>query len=145
MKNILVVDDEEDVREVIFDLLRSHFAERKIQLFQSADFQTAKDMLFETYFDLIIVDLCIEGNSGDIIARFLRNTSQNMTRKTGIELAEIAKINSGGRTKTVAITGLVDMLEQKPHMPMFDHVIEKPFTKQFPITIEEILNKPKST
>ena len=59
-KNILIVDDDKRLRE----LLKDYLTEKNFKIFQSEDFNEAKEILSFFLFDLIILDRMMPSGDG---------------------------------------------------------------------------------
>ena len=59
-KNILIVDDDKRLRE----LLKDYLTEKSLQIYQSEDYNEAKDILSLVLFDLIILDRMMPSGDG---------------------------------------------------------------------------------
>ena len=59
-KNILIVDDDKRLRE----LLKDYLTEKNLQVYQSEDYNEAKEILSFVLFDLIILDRMMPSGDG---------------------------------------------------------------------------------
>ena len=59
-KNILIVDDDKRLRE----LLKDYLTEKKLQVYQSEDYNEAKEIVSLVLFDLIILDRMMPSGDG---------------------------------------------------------------------------------
>ena len=59
-KNILIVDDDKRLRE----LLKDYLTEKNLQVYQSEDYNEAKEILSLVLFDLIILDRMMPSGDG---------------------------------------------------------------------------------
>ena len=59
-KNILIIDDDKRLRE----LLKDYLTEKNLQVYQSEDYDEAKDILSIAIFDLIILDRMMPSGDG---------------------------------------------------------------------------------
>ena len=60
IKNILIVDDDKRLRE----LLKDYLTEKNLQIYQSEDYNEAKEILSLVFFDLIILDRMMPSGDG---------------------------------------------------------------------------------
>ncbi len=139
MKKILIVDDENEVREIIYALLELHIDSSEVELFEASSFETAAELIEKNHFHLIITDLCLSGATGFDLMNFVRQTAQNKMTRTGIEIAAIASKKYGGTTKLLAITGLAELIDYSDSFTMFSKIIEKPFPDNFPDLVMDLL------
>ena len=83
-KHILVVDDDQRIRELLKRFLR----ENNYVISTSSDALTAKNLLNSLRFDLIIVDVMMPGEDGITLTRWLTKTIKTpillLTAKTEI-------------------------------------------------------------
>ena len=71
-KNILIVDDDKRLRE----LLKDYLTEKNLQVYQSEDYDEAKEILSLVLFDLIILDRMMPSGDGiELIKHCLLYTS----------------------------------------------------------------------
>ena len=68
-KSVLVVDDEEIIRDFLFEVLNDDF-----EVSTASDGDEAINMLKESNFDLVITDLKMPRVSGDEVVKFARQT-----------------------------------------------------------------------
>ena len=109
---VLVVDDENDIREILCDYLR----EVGFQVFVSASAEDALKMIAESNYDLVLTDM-------------------KMGKMNGVELIDQIKID-GYKGKAILMTGedyVAD--ETKSHQP--DDILLKPFSR--PTVIDAIV------
>ena len=71
-KSILLVDDDQRLRE----LLKDYLNEKNFQVFTSADFDEAKDILEFFIFDLIILDRMMPSGDGINLIQYIKKASQ---------------------------------------------------------------------
>lgn len=104
----LIIDDEEDIRDVIALMLQSNF---DVQIFQAVDGENALEIIqTEGPFDLIFSDL-------------------NMPRKNGVEVyRELRKSNS--TTPFILVTADNKVFKTHITAPIMCDYIEKPFTEE---------------
>lgn len=83
MPKILVVDDELDIRE----FSRSFFQKRGIDVLSAADGQEALRLIEQDVFDLVLLDVRMEGMSGIDVLRELRrrNIAVNVVMVSGAD------------------------------------------------------------
>jgi len=68
-KSVLVVDDEEIIRDFLFEVLNDDF-----EVSTASDGDEAINMIKESNFDLVITDLKMPRVSGDEVVKFARQT-----------------------------------------------------------------------
>ena len=71
-KSILLVDDDQRLRE----LLKDYLNEKNFQVFTSADFDEAKEILGFFIFDLIILDRMMPSGDGINLIQDIKKTSK---------------------------------------------------------------------
>ncbi|MBT3585085.1 MAG: response regulator [Halobacteriovoraceae bacterium] len=67
--SVLVLDDEEAIREVVCEALEDHFGDIRT----APDLATAKTHLEATAFDVVILDINLKGENGGEILKFLKD------------------------------------------------------------------------
>jgi len=103
LKNILIVDDDQRLRE----LLRDYLTEKKLDVYVSDDFENAKEIINYFYFDLIILDRMMP--TGD-----------------GIKL--ISKIKKIGSTPVIMLTAMGEDINKIEGLKIgADDYVAKPF------------------
>ena len=70
-KNILIVDDDKRLRE----LLKDYLTEKKLEIYLSADYDEAKEILSIAIFDLIILDRMMPSGDGIQLIEFIKKLS----------------------------------------------------------------------
>ncbi len=103
-KTVLVVDDEEGVREVVSEAISS----MGFMVHRAESGEKALDMMSEKRIDMVITDVKMEGMDGVALARRLRD------RFPKLPLALMTAYPS-------------DMLEQMLQEKKVDYLLEKPF------------------
>ena len=119
-KNILIVDDDKRLRE----LLKDYLTEKNLQVYQSEDYNEAKEILSLVLFDLIILDRMMP--SGD-----------------GIELIE--HIKQFSNTPIIMLTAMGEDKDKIDGLKIgADDYLAKPFEpKELLLRIKNILDKTK--
>ena len=72
-KSILIVDDDERLRELLKDFL----TEKNLKIYLCEDFSEAKDILSFLVFDLIILDRMMPSGDGIELVEFIKNNSNS--------------------------------------------------------------------
>ncbi len=103
-KKILIVDDEEDLR----DIVASEFEFIGANVFQAANVTKAKTILSENSVDLIISDIRMPG-------------------ETGIDLLEYSKGINPLLPPVILITGFADITTEEAHDRGAEALLSKPF------------------
>ena len=67
-KNILIVDDDKRLRE----LLKDYLTEKNLQVYQSEDYNEAKEILSLVLFDLIILDRMMPSGDGIELIKYIK-------------------------------------------------------------------------
>ena len=70
-KNILIVDDDKRLRE----LLKDYLTEKNLQVYQSEDYNEAKEILSLVLFDLIILDRMMPSGDGIGLIEYIKQFS----------------------------------------------------------------------
>ena len=70
-KNILIVDDDKRLRE----LLKDYLTEKNLQVYQSEDYDEAKEILSLVLFDLIILDRMMPNGDGIELIEYIKQFS----------------------------------------------------------------------
>ena len=70
-KNILIVDDDKRLRE----LLKDYLTEKNLQVYQSEDYNEAKEILSLVLFDLIILDRMMPSGDGIELIEYVKQLS----------------------------------------------------------------------
>ena len=70
-KNILIVDDDKRLRE----LLKDYLTEKNLQVYQSEDYNEAKEILSLVLFDLIILDRMMPSGDGIELIQYVKQFS----------------------------------------------------------------------
>ena len=70
-KNILIVDDDKRLRE----LLKDYLTEKNLQVYQSEDYNEAKEILSLVLFDLIILDRMMPSGDGIELIEHIKKSS----------------------------------------------------------------------
>ena len=70
-KNILIVDDDKRLRE----LLKDYLTEKNLQVYQSEDYNEAKEILSLVLFDLIILDRMMPSGDGIELIEYVKKLS----------------------------------------------------------------------
>jgi len=70
-KNILIVDDDKRLRE----LLKDYLTEKNLQVYQSEDYDEAKEILSLVLFDLIILDRMMPSGDGIELIEYIKQFS----------------------------------------------------------------------
>ena len=70
-KNILIVDDDKRLRE----LLKDYLTEKNLQVYQSEDYNEAKEILSLILFDLIILDRMMPSGDGIKLIDYIKAVS----------------------------------------------------------------------
>ncbi len=70
-KNILIVDDDKRLRE----LLKDYLTEKNLQVYQSEDYNEAKEILSLVLFDLIILDRMMPSGDGIELIEYIKQFS----------------------------------------------------------------------
>ena len=70
-KNILIIDDDKRLRE----LLKDYLTEKNLEIYQSQDYNEAKEILSIAIFDLIILDRMMPSGDGIELIEFIKNLS----------------------------------------------------------------------
>jgi len=70
-KNILIVDDDKRLRE----LLKDYLTEKNLQIYQSEDYNEAKEILSLILFDLIILDRMMPSGDGIQLIQYIKQFS----------------------------------------------------------------------
>ena len=71
-KNILIIDDDNRLRE----LLKDYLSEKKFEVYLSEDFSEARDILSLIIFDLIILDRMMPSGDGIDLVEFIKRKSE---------------------------------------------------------------------
>ena len=70
-KNILIIDDDKRLRE----LLKDYLTEKNLKIYQSEDYNEAKEILSIAIFDLIILDRMMPSGDGIELIEFIKKLS----------------------------------------------------------------------
>ena len=70
-KNILIIDDDKRLRELLKDYLK----EKNLEIYQSEDYNEAKEILSIAIFDLIILDRMMPSGDGIELIEFIKKLS----------------------------------------------------------------------
>ena len=93
-KNILIVDDDKRLRE----LLKDYLTEKNLQVYQSEDYNEAKEILSLVLFDLIILDRMMPSGDGIELIQYVKqfsNTPVIMLTAMGQDINRIEGLKTG--------------------------------------------------
>lgn len=124
IKNLLIVEDERDIAEGIGDLLGDIFG----QIHYAETVEKAKSLLYQYDYQLILLDINLQGRNGVEILKFLVDNP----------------LNANNRASFVLMSGIINEEFIKKHSTKFSALIPKPFD---PIVLKnkviEIVGRPE--